>query len=96
MIVALRLVALLGTVAHGVSWLVARLVPVLPRRVPGALLVACLLLGWAWLTFNATRAEIAARPEPRGFALVLSLLPQLGNEQPTWQDGRQVLSSSTR
>ena len=64
MTLVLRLLALLGSLAHGVDRLVGRLLGFLPFRVPGALLVAALLGVAAWNSMAETDRAMAARPTP--------------------------------
>ena len=64
MTLVLRLLALLGSLAHGVDRLVGRLLGFLPFRVPGALLVAALLGVAAWNSMAETDRATAARPTP--------------------------------
>lgn len=64
MTLVLRLLALLGSFAHGVDRLVGRLLSFLPFRVPGALLVVALLALAAWNAVADTNRAIAARPVP--------------------------------
>ncbi|MEO7295012.1 MAG: hypothetical protein ABIZ57_02625 [Candidatus Limnocylindria bacterium] len=60
----LRLLALIGSVAHGVDRLAGRLLGFLPFRVPGALLLAALLGLGTWNAVVETGRAIAARPIP--------------------------------
>ncbi|MGH2444854.1 MAG: hypothetical protein ACRDGD_02260 [Candidatus Limnocylindria bacterium] len=64
MSIVLRALALVGAVAHGVNQMVARLLPFLPQRLPGALLVATILAAGSVLAVRATSEAIASRPEP--------------------------------
>lgn len=64
MIYVLRVLALIGSLAHGVDRLVARLLGFLPFRVPGALMVALLLAAASWGSVQDTNEAIAARPRP--------------------------------
>jgi hypothetical protein len=60
----LRLVALLGSPAHAVNRVTARLLPFLSSRLPGALILAALLGIAAWASAQDTDRAIAARPQP--------------------------------
>src|SRR5687768_11421063 len=64
MIVALRLLALVGSLANAVDRLVGRVLGFLPFRVPGALLVALLVGLAAWGTAQETARAIETRPQP--------------------------------
>lgn len=64
MTLVLRLLAMLGSLAHGVDRLVGRPLGFLPFRLPGALLVAALLGVAAWNAVAETDRAIAARPTP--------------------------------
>ena len=64
MIVLLRVLALLGSLAHAVDRLVQGMLGFLPFRIPGALLLAVLLAAGAWSSAQDTTRAIAARPRP--------------------------------
>jgi len=64
MTIVLRLLAVVGSLAHATDRLVGKLLGFLPFRVPGVLLVAVLLGLAAWNGAAETSRAIAARPEP--------------------------------
>ncbi len=64
MTIVLRLLALIGSLAHATDRLVGKLLGFLPFRVPGVLLVAVLLGLAAWNGAAETSRAIAARPQP--------------------------------
>jgi len=64
MTMVLRILALLGSLAHATDRLVGELLGFLPFRVPGVLLVAVLLGLAAWNAAAETDRAIAARPRP--------------------------------
>jgi hypothetical protein len=64
MTILLRVLALVGSLAHAIDRLVGHILGFLPFRLPGALLVALLLGLAAWGSAAETGRAIAARPQP--------------------------------
>ncbi len=88
MTVLLRVAAMIGYLGHRVDRIIGRLLGFLPFRVPGAVLVASLLIALAWSSAIATNEAIAARPRP----LSTSVADLVAEERNAWVEVSGLLS----
>ena len=88
MTVLLRVAAMIGYLGHRVDRIIGRLLGFLPFRVPGAVLVASLLIALAWSSAIATNEAIDARPRP----LSTSVADLVAEERNAWVEVSGLLS----